>query len=112
MPHGWDFKFLKCWEIKRGQSIVDESKKKVIALWDLIGGLRCASSRLSEDWRRLVIASKHFISFICSTYNTGDPGATVLVTVPNRSCQVSFNTVLRNVMFSYSQATNFNFQGI
>lgn len=111
-PHGWDFKFLKWWKIKWRQSIVDESKEKVIALWDLIGDLICASSRLSEDWWRLVIASKHFMSFICSTYNTGDQRAAVLVTVPNRSCQVSFNTILRNLMFSYRHATNFNFQGI
>ena len=50
MPHGWDFKFLKGWKIKKRRSIVDESKKKVIALWDFIGGLINASSRLSEDW--------------------------------------------------------------
>lgn len=96
MPHGWDFKFLKWWKIKRRLSIVDESKEKVIALWDLIGGLLCASSRFSEDWQRSAIASKCFMSFICSTRTPGDPGASVLVRVANRSCQVSFNTVLRN----------------
>lgn len=96
MPHGWDFKFLKWWKIKRRPSFVDESKENVVALWDFIGGLLSASSRFSEGWQRSAIASKHFTSFICSTCNTGDPGAAVLVTVPS-SCQVSFNTVLRNI---------------
>lgn len=76
---------LKWWKIKRKCSILDVRMEKVISLWILIGSLIRAFSGTCEDWWSLVIASKHLISFICSTDNMRDSGVAVLMAVPNRS---------------------------